>query len=73
MFILKTTLFGMLLVLVLLLQGCGRKGPLYMQQVPPKPAPAAKPQAVQNQTQTLPNLPVQSAPAQSQPESQKQP
>jgi len=33
---------GCLLLLLLLLEGCGRKGPLFMQQQPPNSAPVAK-------------------------------
>ena len=50
MFISKTATAATLLLLALLLQGCGRKGPLYIQQEPAKPVPAAKTHPAPNQT-----------------------
>ena len=35
---------GIFLLLILALQGCGRKGPLFIQQEPAKPVPIATPQ-----------------------------
>lgn len=59
MFISKTATTGILLLLVLL-QGCGRKGPLYLPQAPAQPAPLAMPQA--EQSQVFPNPVIQSQP-----------
>jgi predicted small lipoprotein YifL len=60
MLITKTAVAGMMLLLVLQLQGCGRKGPLFMPQEPAKPVPAAKSQA----EQTIPAAPRLPAPDQ---------
>ena len=35
---------GIFLLLFFVLQGCGRKGPLFIQQEPAKPVPIATPQ-----------------------------
>ena len=56
---------GILLLLVLLLQGCGRKGPLFMSQEPliPVPVAQAKPEPAQSapvQTIQSPSVPNQS-------------
>jgi len=59
----RTAFAGILLLLVLLLQGCGRKGPLFMSQEPllPVPAEQTKPEQAQsapvqtNQSQPVPN------------------
>jgi predicted small lipoprotein YifL len=48
MFKSQTAIAGILLLLVLL-QGCGRKGPLYMPQVVATPALAVKDQPAQSQ------------------------
>ena len=53
----RTTRVGIFLLLTMLLYGCGRKGPLFMQPVPAKPVPVAQPQAEQtppteNQTES---------------------
>ena len=53
----RTAHVGIFLLLILLLQGCGRKGPLFMEPVPAKPVPVAQPQAEQtppteNQTES---------------------
>lgn len=45
----RTPIAGILLLSVLLLQGCGRKGPLYMPQAPSTPAPSVKDQPAQSQ------------------------
>lgn len=61
----KTATAGVMLLLVLLVQGCGRKGPLFMPQMPAKPAMAAKDQTAQSQpvpTQPLPNQIIPSQP-----------
>jgi len=55
-----------ILLIAALLQGCGRKGPLFMQQEPAKPVPAE-----QKTPATI--TPAQSQPVQTQTESQKQP
>jgi predicted small lipoprotein YifL len=47
MLITKTAISGMMLLLILQLQGCGRKGPLFMPQEPAKPVPATKTQTEQ--------------------------
>ncbi len=73
--ILKTTTAVMLL-LMLLLSACGRKGPLYMQQAPVKPAPATEMRIEQKPASanlTVPNLAVQSQPVPTQTEAQKKP
>lgn len=67
----RTSIAAALLLLVLL-QGCGRKGPLFMPQVPAKPAPAAPAQPAQSQpeqTQTVPDQTIQNqaVPNQSEP------
>lgn len=59
----------MFLLLSLLLSGCGRKGPLYMQATPVKPAPFAS--APLEQKPVSPDLSIQSQPAQTQTEPQK--
>lgn len=38
---LKTAIAVTIMLSALLLQGCGRKGPLFIQQAPVKPAPVA--------------------------------
>ena len=63
--IFRTVFAGILLLLVLLLQGCGRKGPLFMSQEPLKPVPAeqARPEQAQSapvQTIQSPSVPNQS-------------
>lgn len=68
--ILKTTTAVMLL-LVLLLSACGRKGPLYMQQAPVQPAPATELRIEQKPASA--NLPVQSQPVPTQTEDPKKP
>lgn len=67
MLITKTAIAGMMLLIALQLQGCGRKGPLFMPQEPAKPVPAAKTQAVQ--TPAAPKLPApdQIIPSQTEP------
>jgi predicted small lipoprotein YifL len=50
----------MLLLIALLLPGCGRKGPLYIQQEPVKPTPVVN--TPTEQKSTNPNLPIQSQP-----------
>lgn len=60
-----------ILLVAFVLQGCGRKGPLYMQQIPVKPEPAADAPAEQNTANRI--SPIQSQPVQTQTESQKQP
>ena len=64
MFKSQTAIAGILLLLVLLVQGCGRKGPLFMPQMPAKPVVAAKDQTAQSQ-------PVPTQPLQLQPETKK--
>lgn len=59
----RTAIAGILLLLILLLQGCGRKGPLFMPQVPAMPAPAVKDQPAQSQP-----VPSQITPSQTEPE-----
>ena len=58
-----------ILLVTLLLQGCGRKGPLFMQQDPAKPLPIAPAEQKSLNGAT----PIQSQPAQTQTESQKKP
>jgi len=61
----RTAIAGILLLLVLLLQGCGRKGPLFMPQVTTTPATAVKDQPAQSQpvpSQTVPNTIIPSQP-----------
>jgi len=60
MFISKTAMAGMVLLIALLLQGCGRKGPLYMPQAPAKPVVTVEPPVVQSQV--FPNPVIQSQP-----------
>ncbi len=60
-----------MLLLALLTSGCGRKGPLYMQQAPVKPAAATT--APIEQISVKPDLLIQSQPVPTQTESQKQP
>jgi predicted small lipoprotein YifL len=55
-----------ILLIASLLQACGRKGPLYIQQSPATPAVAAE-------QKPLNALPIQSQPVPTQTESQKQP
>jgi len=68
MLITKTAVVGMMLLLVLQLQGCGRKGPLFMPQEPAKPVAADKTQADQA-VPTAPKLPApdQIIPSQTEP------
>jgi predicted small lipoprotein YifL len=61
MFISKPVFAGTMLLLVLLLQGCGRKGPLFMPQAPAKPAPAAPFSRAESTEQTQ-AVPVQMTP-----------
>lgn len=42
-----------MLLLPVMLQGCGRKGPLYLQQKPPVPVQTTPAQAVPSQTEML--------------------
>ena len=60
-----------MLFLVWLLLGCGRKGPLFMQQEPVKPGSATTLPADKQPLDTI--MPVQSQPAPTQTESQKKP
>lgn len=56
----KTTTAGIMLLLALLMQGCGRKAPLFLPQVPAKPVPAATVQPEPAQaapSQTIPSQP----------------
>ena len=53
----KTTAAGIMLLSVLLVQGCGRKGPLFMPQMPAKPVALAKDQTAQSQP--VPTQPIQ--------------
>ena len=57
-----------LLLVAASLQACGRKGPLYMQQIPANPPPSA---AQQKPLDVI--SPAQSQPVPTQTESQKQP
>lgn len=41
--------FGIMLLLLLLAQGCGRKGPLFMPAEPAPPANQSSPQSSQSQ------------------------
>ena len=61
----------MLLLAAFMLTGCGRKGPLYMQQAPAKPAPATIEPT--EQKPVSPDLSIQSQPVQTNTESQKIP
>lgn len=65
------TLALKVLLIIWLLQGCGRKGPLFMQADPAKSAPAIAAPAEKKAIDTA--LPVQSQPSQTQTESQKKP
>jgi len=67
----KTAAAAMMLLLALLLSGCGRKGPLYMQQAPVKPVPAAN--TPTEQKPISPDLSIQSQPVPTQTDSQKRP
>jgi len=75
----KTAAAVSLALLVLSLQACGRKGPLYIQQPPVQPLPALSVQGVvkpdstnqAKQNPVNPNLSIQSQPVQAQPETQK--
>lgn len=58
MIILKAAMAGIFLLLVLHLQGCARKGPLYIQQAPAVPSAKAQPE----QNQPAPNQSVQVKP-----------
>lgn len=58
----RTAVAGILLLSALLLQGCGRKGALFMQQEPVNPAPAAQAQPEQS-----PAISNQTAPSQTEP------
>ena len=60
---------GLIALLVLTLQGCGRKGVLFMDA--PKPAPAAKAQAVQPLAIPAQSQPVPSPTLQNLPEPKK--
>jgi predicted small lipoprotein YifL len=60
-----------ILLIASLLQGCGRKGPLFMQQEPAKPLPAGAVPAEQKTPASI--TPAQSQPVQTQTESEKQP
>ncbi len=60
---------GLITLSVITLQGCGRKGPLFMDA--PKPAPVAQPQAVQPLAIPAQSQPVPSPTMQDQPEPQK--
>jgi predicted small lipoprotein YifL len=62
MFILKTGAAAILLLLVLQLQGCGRKGPLFMPPASAQPAPPAQAQPAQT-----PAVPNQTIPSQTEP------
>jgi predicted small lipoprotein YifL len=64
MFISKPVFAGTMLLLVLLLQGCGRKGPLFMPQAPAKPVPAAPSQPAHSQPEQTQAVPVQMTPGQ---------
>lgn len=64
MFNLKTSIVGMMLLLVLQLQGCGRKGPLYMPQEPVKPVAESKVKAEQVATEPNQSVPNQTIPSQ---------
>ncbi len=55
----KTTTAGIMLLLALLMQGCGRKAPLFLPQVPAKPVPAATVQPEPGQTIPRPTIPSQ--------------
>lgn len=63
----RTAIAGILLLLALLLQGCGRKGPLFMPQVPAKPVPAAQAQPEQSQPGQSQAVPNQIIPSQTEP------
>jgi predicted small lipoprotein YifL len=67
MLITKTAFAGMMFLLVLQLQGCGRKGPLFMPQETAKPVAAAKAEA--EQAPAAPKLPTpgQIIPSQTEP------
>jgi len=65
------TLALKVLLIAWLLQGCGRKGPLFMQQAPVKPATMTV--APAEKTPQEPVLSAHSQPVQTQTESQKQP
>jgi len=74
MLISKTTAAGIMLLLALLLQGCGRKGPLFMPQVAAKPVAAEKAQAESSpaiQSQPVPSQPLPNQIIPSQPETNK--
>lgn len=58
-----------ILLITSLLQGCGRKGPLFMQQDPAKPVPVIPAE----QKSLNGNTPIQSQPVQTQTESQAKP
>lgn len=73
----QTAFAGFLLLLALLSQGCGRKGPLYMPQEPAKPVPTLQTLPVQpavtnqidpNQTMPSQMMPGQILPSQTEPE-----
>ncbi|HQS57909.1 MAG: hypothetical protein B7Y56_05910 [Gallionellales bacterium 35-53-114] len=71
----RTAVGGILLLSVLLLQGCGRKGALFMPQEPLSQAPAAQAHpepSPEISSQIAPTLPASSAqPASSQTETRK--
>jgi predicted small lipoprotein YifL len=63
----KPLIAGSLLLIVLLVQGCGRKGPLFMQQpMPSKNQPAAT--IVQPTSSVSPATPIQNTSTPNQPE-----
>jgi predicted small lipoprotein YifL len=66
---LSKTAAAAMLLLALSISGCGRKGPLYMQQAPVKPASAP----IEQKTPVKSDLPIQSQPVPTQTEYQKQP
>ena len=74
MLISKTTAAGIILLSALLVQGCGRKGPLFMPQVAAKPVAAEKAQAELStaiQSQPVPSQPLPNQLIPSQPENKK--
>jgi predicted small lipoprotein YifL len=62
MFITKTIIAASILLLLLPLNGCGRKGALYMQPVPVKPATAVQAQPEQEPAKVIPEPSLQSEP-----------
>jgi predicted small lipoprotein YifL len=69
MLISKTATAGILLLLAVLLPGCGRKGPLFMPQMSTKSVPAETASAEQDPA--IQSQPVPSQPIQIQPETKK--